>query len=224
MDDSLRSEDHPPAGPETPRKPGRLWLALATGLALAVPASWALAALAMLPRLLGLFFFLLAGLLIGAVMYRVGLPAAPAPRPRLYCTGLAVALTLWMGALVVEYRSLPELAFGAVRGQIQFRLSPERRQHIREALHQHVEADLKTHYPPGGLIGYMRWVTGSGAMSVPRVIDNTSVHFQLSQRGGWWLVRAGLSLAFLAGAILSQILTLGPPQPAEVNNENAKAS
>ncbi|HOB73067.1 MAG TPA: hypothetical protein PKG54_00950 [Phycisphaerae bacterium] len=230
MDPDDGSESIPPAEPaertgiEASRKPWRLWLALIVGVALALPTSWVLAMLAMLPRLLGLFFFLVAGLLIGAVMYRIGLPAAPVPRARLYVAGLAVALVLWLAGLMVEYQALPRLAFGAVRGTMKFSIGPERKEHIQNTLRSHIEARLDKDYPPGGLIGYVRWVATNGRMRVPRVIDNTTILFELSQRRGWWIVRAGLSLVFLAGTILSQVSALGPPRRVETGEEDEETS
>lgn len=205
-----------PAGAAPPcRAPVRLWAAWGLGVVLALAASWLLAILAFLPGELGLFFFLLLGLLIGAAMYRVGRPAAPLPRPQLLLAGLSVALVLWLSVLALEYRSLPELAFKVVRGTIKTPLAPEQRERMQTAIRLDIQAQLKLRYRPGGLIGYAQWAARSGQIVVPRVIDSSTVSFRLSQRRWRWITRVVLSLIFACGAILSQVLALGRNAPAD---------
>lgn len=199
-----------PASPRVPPAPGRIWLAMVVGMLLAVPAGWLLAPVALLPGQLGLFFFLIVGLLIGATMYRLGKPAAPVPRSRTILIGLAVALTLWLSTLISEYRAMPQVGFAAVRSQLKVSLPPERREHIQEEISAHISSQLNKMFPPGGLIGYLRWAATDGTMDLPRVIDQRTVRFSLPQRGVWWMVRVVFSLILTAGAILALIWPLGP--------------
>ena len=74
--------------------------ALVAGCLLALPVGWLLATLAMLPFFLGLFFCMLFSLLVGAVVYRVGKPAAPQARPLLWMIGIAVGLAVFGVSLV----------------------------------------------------------------------------------------------------------------------------
>jgi len=119
-----------------------------------------------------------------------------------------VALTLWTSSLVTEYLTLPRVALSAVRKSINLVLSPARKENIEDQLRMHIHARLEAEYPPGGILGYMRWAATSGKMDLPRVIDNARITFLLSQRRWWWIVRVVLSLIFTAGAFLSQILPL----------------
>ncbi|MBN1489250.1 MAG: hypothetical protein JXA69_04975, partial [Phycisphaerae bacterium] len=66
------------------RLPPRWAASVIAGLALGLPFAWLLAVLAFLPFYLGLFFFTLIGLLIGAVQFRVGKPAVPWPKAPAY--------------------------------------------------------------------------------------------------------------------------------------------
>ena len=58
----------------------RWWIAVVVGLIVILPFAWLLSHAALLPFFLGLFFFVLFGLLVGAVMHRV------ASRGRSYCS------------------------------------------------------------------------------------------------------------------------------------------
>lgn len=194
--------------PSTVPNRTRLWLALLIGCALALPAGWLLAPLAVLPGELGLFFFLVIGLIIGAILYRISRPAAPAPRPTLYLIGLAVAVLLWVTGLVVEYRFFPDGAVRAVRVSFNRVLPAEKRSQIDAQVRQHAFSYLKDRYPPGGFVGYVRWAATDGKMDLPRVIDHSTAPYALPQRHWGWLIRVVLSILFAAGAILSQLLAL----------------
>jgi hypothetical protein len=197
-----------PTEPARPPAPARFWLASAVGVIIALPIGCAMSYIAPLLYLLGLFFFLVVGLLLGAVLYRLALPAAPIPRPRLYLLASVVAAVLWSGSLATEYLTFPGTAVKAVRKNISMPLTPDRRQAIDAAVRSAIAAKLKTEYRPGGLLGYFRWAATDGSMQVPRAIDSTHIRVKLAQARVQWIVRVVLSLVFTAGAILSQILPL----------------
>ncbi|MEP0841501.1 MAG: hypothetical protein HRF43_02170 [Phycisphaerae bacterium] len=172
-----------------------------------------MAPVAVLPAFLGLYFFLLFGLLIGALMYRAALPAAPVPRRRLYLIGGLTGGVLWTACLAGEYRYLPEGAFNVVRSNITMVLDPPRREEVRRRVAEHVRDQINEQYPPGGIVGYARWAIGKGTLSIPRVIDQTTLTYRLPGPGWRWPVRVLLSLVLTVGAILSQFLGLAAPRP-----------
>src|SRR3990172_853649 len=59
------------------RSHARWWCATAAGTVVSLPLAWLLSYAAMLPFYLGLFFFMLFGLVIGAVAFRVAAPGRP---------------------------------------------------------------------------------------------------------------------------------------------------
>ena len=177
-----------------------------------------MAPLAPIMYVLGLFFFLLIALLIGAVTYRIALPASPIPRGRLLALTGVVALALWSATMAKEYLHFPNLVAefvrNAVRNAAKEPLTPEAKHTIDEGVRKAVAAYLKGNYPPGGFVGYMRWSLASGEMEVPRVANSSTIHFMTTQRHFWWAFRVVMSLIFTAGAFASQVLPLGPPAPA----------
>ena len=185
------------------------------GCAVGVPAGCLLAYLALLPFFLGLFFFLILGLLIGAVMFRFGKPAAPVARARLWGIGVAVAVVVWTTGLVVEYLGFPADAARAVRKSLPQSLTPDQQDELYDRTRQHILSQLIGQDFRGGFFehlrafpAYLKWATTSGTMECPRIF-NDSVHtVRLSQRGIPWLIRVIVSLGLLAFAILSQVLAL----------------
>src|SRR5262245_21649393 len=78
---------------------------LAAGLAIGLPLGIVLSYLAALPYFLGLFFFVLFGLVIGALLFRFGADRRPMAWS---IVGLATAMVVtatWCASLVVEART-----------------------------------------------------------------------------------------------------------------------
>jgi len=208
---------------------GRMAWALVAGCLLALPVGWLLATLAMLPFFLGLFFCMLFSLLVGAVVYRVGKPAAPQARPLLWMIGIAVGLAVFGVSLVAEYynvRGYEVFRYGsngfawyavdgdvtrAIRDSFAYRsFTPEQVALLRAGSRQDFLDQLAAKYPPGGFPGFLRWALADGSMECPRVFSDSTMTFQLRQRGVLWVVRLALSLVLITAAILSQVLSLGP--------------
>lgn len=204
----------PPAAP--PGGQGPLVVAAIVGVVLGGFAGILLAFLADLPAYLGMFFFLLVGLLIGAFCYRFGKSAAPAPKGTLWVIGLLVVFTTWGSSLYVGYRLVASTAVDAVLKSTRERLTSEQKAELADRVPVEIDNYLRTNYPPGGFLGYMRWAASSdGVLKVPREpvgIGNQPVSIRYA---GWqWLLRSIVSLMLLMFSILSQVLSLSlPPQP-----------
>jgi len=209
--------------------------ALVTGCVLAVPVGWVLATLILLPWLLGLFFYMLFGLLVGAFVYRVGSPAIPIRRPTALALGVAVTLVIWCVSLVGEYYNVrgyslyrygeDGLAWYPVDGDAmrvvrdtfpKSSFMPEQVARMRAETRDAFLKELRTKYPPGGFIGFLRWSTRPDQpLQIPRVLVSSVEECKPKQHGTFWLVRLSLSLILLAGAVVSQTLGLAAvPRPA----------
>ena len=185
----------------------RWWAALAAGTAVSLPFGWLLSYAAALPFYIGLFFFALFGLVIGAVTYRIAAPRRPYGRFALLTGTTLIVLVGWGSTLVKESRDFPEdVAARAVRQtrDIGGRSAAE----FREDVAADVRRFLAERYPPGGTFGYVRWVLTNGQLKkgdLPTV--NRSMEAPQSRWG--WAVRVVLSIALLAFGVSSQTLLLG---------------
>lgn len=210
----------------------RLVWALVAGCILALPIGWLLATLAMLPFFLGLFFCMLFSLLVGAVVYRVGKPAAPQPRPRLWLLGIAVGLAVFGVSLVCEYynvRGYQVIWYGddgfewqmvggdaakAIRRSFAYKsFTREQVDKLKTVSQRNFINQLAKDYPPGGFLGFIKLSLGDGKMECPRIFVDSTTTLKLKQHGKVWVIRLALSLILITAAVLTQVLGLGPQRP-----------
>lgn len=204
----------------------RAWIgwSLVSGCAAALPAGWLLAYLAVAPFFLGLLAFLVVGLLIGAVMFRFGRRAAPAPRAVLWLIGTAVVILVWGTGLAIEYDQVFGDAARAVRDSFGYRsFTEQERARIYDETRRYVLSQLTGgRFENGrlgylcGFPGYLTWAASSGTMECPRLFSPSTQTFYLAHRRLGWLTRVILSLLFLGFTVLSQILSLAEaPKPPD---------
>ncbi len=221
MDDKPTSVPEPPAPvvAALPEEPGRSarpwWVAVALGILISLPLAWLLSFAALLPFFIGLFFFVLFGLLIGAAMYRVAAPGRPF-RPSAIVAGTTLVVVVgWGGSIIKEGRDFPsDMAAEAARRTSYIGDRPVAE--FRAEAAAQVRRFLGEHYPPGGTIGYMRWILTSGELKKG---DLAAVDRTLSRSpNGWvWAIRVALSIAGLAFGVASQTWLLkmpSEPKPA----------
>jgi len=192
---------------EAPRRStARWWTAVATGLVVSAPLSWLLSYGALLPFYLGLFFFALFGIVIGASVFRVASPVRPIGRWSVFSGTTVIVLTCWGFSLVKESRDFPgdmaQEAIGKVR-DIGGRSAAEYRANVEEA----VVRFLEERFPPGGTLGYVRWSLSSGELKKGE-IEGVPVSLRRPQGPVGWAVRVVLSIALLGFGVASQTFAL----------------
>jgi hypothetical protein len=193
---------------------------MVTGLLVAVPLGYLLSYGASLLTFLGLFFFMLFGLAIGAAMFRVGRPARPIGRWKLRAGTAVVALFGWGLGLTLEGYEFPsDVAHRVLKPESRiYRRRPEgvTPSQIRQSVIESTRAYLKQQYPPGGPLGYMQWKATSDRLplQVPGREEPVTLQYK-RKNGAWWLVRVILSIGLFAFAIHSQVQLLGRPEPAD---------
>lgn len=198
---------------------------LVAGLVVGVPSGWLLAFLAALPFMLGIFFFVLVGLIIGAVMFRFGsrTPRTPSRRT-LWLIGSSVTATVLLVSLWTEYRTLPQSVEKRVRRSFAGSFTPQMRAELRDGVQRFITSELKAHYPPGGFPGYLRWAVSSGKFECPRILKASTVEYGLPQQRTTWIIRVGLSLLLLQWTIMSQLLGLREIRPSDAVDAPAGAT
>lgn len=187
--------------------------AIIAGLIAGAPSAVLLAYLAALPFMLGLFFFLLVGLLVGAVMFRFARPGSPLTRRQVRLATTLIVAEIWVGSIYAEYRALYATAEKQVQRSVGY-LKPPEKAELSRSVTQGIDAHLARLAPGGGLPGYVRWVLSSGTMELQRPSKAGTVRVQLGWRRFGWALRTCLSLALLSWAAFAQLAPLTRP-PAE---------
>ena len=188
------------------------------GCCAGIAAGVILAYLATIPLQLGLFFFLLLGLVIGAIMFRFGRRAMPVRPATLRLIGSAVVLVTWSTTLLTEYAIFPELAARRTETALIRRLTPEQKAEIATKSREYVMSKLLERPYQGGtaewLAGfprYLRWVARDGTMECPTFLDKATFTLSAGQAKLSWAFRVVVSMALLAFSTLSQYLLLLRP-------------
>jgi hypothetical protein len=164
---------------------------------------------ALLPFFIGVFFFALFGIIIGASMFRVASPGKPYGAAPVFLGTTLVVLTAWSLSMVKESRDFPaDLAKDAVRRvrDIGDRTAAEFKTHVEDS----VRRLLREQYPPGGTFGYMRWSMMSAVLE-KGAIEGVPLELRRNQSRWAWSVRVVLSIGLLAFGVASQTFLLRTP-------------
>lgn len=188
------------------RSSARWWMGCVVTAVGSLPIVWLLSYAGTLPFFLGLFFFALFGLIVGAVIHRVTAPNRPYGNTPLLIGTTLVVLFGWSLSVVKEARDFPgDLATDTSRKtrDIGDRTIDE----FHDLVANQIRAFLKEKYPPGGTIGYVRWALTSGEIKKGELADVKRKLGQ-PQRRYAWAIRVILSLALYAFGVGSQTLQL----------------
>ena len=203
------SDDTPmfsePAAP-TPRPPMRFWAGIVVGAAVTVPLGWLLAHAATLPVFIGIFFFALFGLMIGAVVHRVAAPGRPYARRTVLVGTSFLIVGGWGLSVLVEARELPmDLAKNVPDRTLD--LGGRTRAEYVDYVASGIRSYLRKEYASGEAIGYLRWVVSSGELPEGS-IAGVNRTLRVPQRKGWWIARVVLSIGLFAFGVSSQTFLL----------------
>lgn len=185
--------------------PGRWGLAVAVGAFVGIPTGVLLAYVAFIFALLGLFFYVLFGLILGAIVFRVAGRPGRVPRGAARLGVAVVVAITWGTSLYWEYHASPaELADQAVHTVHALPKNFSSRAAYEAYVMERARALLAEQYPPGGWIGYMWWMAASGRM--PRgTIEGVETTIGPDQRRYLWMIRIGLSLILLTFGVSALI-------------------
>jgi hypothetical protein len=174
-----------------------------------VPVGWLLYYAAFLPSYVGLFFVALFGLLLGAVMYRLGQICRPLPKRTVRAGVAVVVLFVWLTSILIEAYDFPAQVADYCYEKIRKLPEGTTPQAFRHDCTEDVTRHLREKFPPGGVIGYVRWSITSSRIDPP--VAHLPRPFRSTQYRWWWVGRVLLSLMLLAVAVNSQVAALTRP-------------
>jgi len=186
----------------------RWWAAVGAGAIASLPLGWLLSYGAALMALLGLFFFALFGLVIGAVMCRVAAPARPILMSHIKAGVGVVVLICWSLSMAKEVHDFPidkaNYALASV-SPLPEGTSPEG---FKEDVKRFVRDTLTKECGSSETIGYARWTLTSSRMEYPVATMKKPIVLKSVQYKGWWAARVVLSVVLLSFGIYVQVAPL----------------
>jgi len=200
----MRADD---TSAEIVRGHGRWWLGVCIGLAVSLPLSWLLSYAGALMFYIGLFFFALFGLMIGAATFRVASVAGPYHRKHVIAGTIILVLVPWSLSMLKEGRDFADDVAARTVHERSLDLKGNTVAAHRGIVSSDVRAYLRKQYPPGGVRGYIHWVVVDGKISKTD-ISSLAKNWQHGQSGYVWVVRVVLSLALLTFGVATQTLPL----------------
>ncbi len=203
-----------PPAPGSPLPNAARWpLGILAGFLASVPLAGLLSFAALLPFYLGPFFFLLFGLVLGACVFRAARTARPIRAAPLLAGTAAVVLFVFVLAIQLEYMQLGGHCGNSTLKTIQ-QLPPDTSaEQFRRYASGAIRAHLRSAYPPGGVLGYVRWAATDGRFSAPAPEGThpATMRYRLSQSNLGWTLRVIISLLLLTGGVYSQTWPLRRP-------------
>lgn len=184
------------------------------GIVLTSALGWILARVVWLWFYFGLFFFLIAGLLVGAVAFRVARAARPLGARRILAGAALISIAAWVITVFWEYHHVAT-TIGVIPKYAEARNAAIRAgrpvAEIDAEATDSFKLGLRRNYPPGGPIGYVRWAVTSGEMDL--AVRGYHEKVSISQRGYAWPLRSLISVILLAAGLWSNLESLRSPEP-----------
>lgn len=181
-------------------------IAVIVGTLVSWPLAWLLSHAALLPFFLGVFFFALFGLIIGAVMHRIAAPARPLGKGALLIGTTWIVLFVWGYSVLHEAADMPHKLAQAASERTRDIGDRSTADYIRE-----VETNIRNvwqgKYGSSGIRGYVPWILAGGELARGE-LPGVQTPLRAGTGGVWWLVRVGLSVGLLAFGVASQTLAL----------------
>jgi hypothetical protein len=161
--------------------------------------------------IVGVFFFMLVGLILGAILFRCGAGARPLGRGVLLGSILVPTVAISAGTVLFEYRSVVnDHAEEALRVQ---KKNPRDRKFAEEKaqMRRMIENYWRTRFGAGGVVGYVAWTLRGDKFKIGPTDAEERATVQHKQAGALWLIRAVISFAALGWAMGAQVWPLGRP-------------
>ncbi len=183
--------------------------------------SYALSLIAML----GLFFFMLFGLIIGASMYRAADKTKIVPRSHAILATVMVSLVCWSLAVTKEAIDYPQdFVDAAIENPRVRKPKGKSRQEVATELRAFIGEYMETEYPPGGIVGYFKMVGTGGAVELEYSAQLTPVTIKPRVSPVVWWIRVLVSVVLLYVSIWSQVSLLTKPRKSRAKSSDGSPS
>lgn len=210
------SSSSPDAAPSAvpPANLGRLWTGLATAQLLLFFLAPLLARLIWLPFYVGLFFFLVGGLLVGAATFRIARPSRPIGDKPLLIGALTVGVITFCITTFFECRNFADTVadppkFAAARNAVV--QSGASLKDLESRAADAFRRQLRSQYAPVDAIAYVFWTIASGEMSLE--VDGQKEKITSDHAGWIWPLRAIAEILLVAAGLWSSLEALRSATP-----------
>ena len=175
---------------------------------------WLLARLVWIYYFFGLFFFLVAGLLVGAIAFRIARSARPIEKARLLRGIISIGICCTVINIVWEYRHYGWTVgqpphFADARNAAIAAGRPSNA--IQQTASQEFADYLAKNYPPGGALGYVLWSTRDGKAHI--TVEGVSETVITDHRHWVWPVRTLVGMVLLTAGLWFSMESLRCPVP-----------
>ena len=181
-------------------------IAIAVGTLASWPLAWLLSHAALLPFFLGVFFFALFGLIIGAIMHRIAAPARPLSQAALLWGTTWIVVFMSGFSLMQEAHDMPG-KLGKVAAERTRDIGGRSFAEFAHEVEQHIRGVWRTRHGSTGLRAYVPWILSGGVLARGEV-PGVQTELRAGHGGAWCLVRVALAVGLLAFGVSSQTLPL----------------
>jgi len=228
----MNRESHPPQTPTDSTTVTARRVAIGRGVLfgglVAATLGWTLLSPGLsLPAMLGVFFFMLFGLFIGAVVHRASAAARPIAKATVIWMTAIVSLCAWAPALVKEYVDFPEEFADKAWKQVYIPEGEDAHQKVVAELESFVRKYLNERHPPGGMIGYFQMAASGASITIDQLPTAQPKPVTIARRAaGWvWCTRGVLSLVLGFVAIYAVTVELTrPPKSKKGEGKTAETT
>ena len=180
---------------------GRWWTVVVLTSLLSMPFGWLLSYAAQLPFYLGLFFFVLFGLVIGAAACRMAASRGPFSRGAVLVGTTIIIASCWLTSIVTECLDFPDsMAVKAVAAAST--LGDRDLAAYKQSVAETARGVIQSKHS-GPILGYVRWVVTDGEMKANTIAGVRKALRPVHRRQGW-VIRVLVSIALLSFGIATQ--------------------
>ena len=185
-DDSATDMDS--TSPPTTAPLGRM---VVTGAIVSIALGWTLLSWALaLPFMLGVFFFMLFGLFIGAAMFRAASGFVPVQRKTIVTATVIVTLIGWLTSLAKEAIDYPRDFVKHATKRVHVPDVEGALGQVQSELRTFINNHLSKNFPPGGPLGYFRLAATGQSVTIDDLPTRQPKPITIPPRTSaavWWI-------------------------------------